>query len=243
MMEVETEHLFDTYRMSGAMAHADFQELCFKAEGAPIILGDESDVGYLIDHIEGVLDERLDQGFAGDDKALLTQGIAPILLEASTVRLPDWFQSRWNTQTREAVYEEETWPRVLASAPDDLITPFNPLDNAFKSEVLIGMIPVNEPYEIAAYMGFGGWKRCPNPHEHVAILKYWQEKYKAELTCMTGSIIELTVHQPPIKRAEAFALAKEQIAYCPELITPGAESVADLAVLLLGKKHWFFCWD
>ena len=47
--------------------------------------------------------------------------------------------------------------------------------------VVIGLVPTTLPWEALAHLRLGGWNECPTPAEHVAILKWWHERYGAEL--------------------------------------------------------------
>jgi hypothetical protein len=60
----------------------------------------------------------------------------------------------------------------------------------------------------------------------VAILKYWYERWGAEVVAATAG-----------------DLAKEQYRYCRDLVEQHTGSVAVLAHLLLDSPVWWFWWD
>jgi hypothetical protein len=96
------------------------------------------------------------------------------------------------------------------------------------------------------YDCFGGWNDCPYDAEHVAVLRYWHERYGVDLFAMGGDIIECVVERPPTTREEALNLAREQLLYAPGTLgefSGGGSSVPELAAALLNSRHWLFWWD
>lgn len=134
------------------------------------------------------------------------------------------------------------WPSTLS--PNSSITANKDiLTGKFLEKVYIGLIPTGNPYEVPAYVKFGGWNACPAPEEQVAILRYWYDKYGAQVISMTFDIIECTVENPPKTKEESLALAKEQFIYCSDIVTQGTGTISDLADSLYKSKYWFFWWD
>ena len=41
--------------------------------------------------------------------------------------------------------------------------------------LVLAEIPVQHPWEVFAYVPFGGWNECPSSQEHMAAAKYWYE--------------------------------------------------------------------
>lgn len=110
--------------------------------------------------------------------------------------------------------------------------------------VHIILIPTTRPWEVAAYMSFGGWNDCPNPEEHVAIHRSWHERFGAEIVTMAGDLIEMRVTRPPTDLATAEALAMEQFHYTAgDLVYQGTGTLLALASTLKGGATWFFWWD
>ena len=46
-------------------------------------------------------------------------------------------------------------------------------DNNMTYPLILAKIPVKNPWEIFAYLPFGGWNECPNTPELMAVAKYW----------------------------------------------------------------------
>ena len=111
------------------------------------------------------------------------------------------------------------------------------------NKVLIGLVNVKENWQIPAALKYGGWNASPFPEEHCAVMKYWSEKYKAEIVCASNDVIECTVSKPPLDDYTALELAKEQYAYCTDLVDQGFDSVGNLASSLVENKTWYFWWD
>jgi hypothetical protein len=109
--------------------------------------------------------------------------------------------------------------------------------------VAICKVPTPRSWEVPAYLSFGGWNECPGPEEHVALLRYWQENYGADIITLSSDVIECTVSRPPTERAQALALAWEQFVYCSDIVYQGTETLSSLAATLCGGKTWFFWWD
>jgi len=84
---------------------------------------------------------------------------------------------------------------------------------------------------------------CPYPYEHAAVMKYWHQLYGAELIGITNDVIEMKVSNPPKTYQQAFELAKEQMAYCDDIVFQGTMTVERLAKLLVSATSWFFWWD
>ena len=112
-----------------------------------------------------------------------------------------------------------------------------------KESIYLGVAEIEASWMLPALVGFGGWNECPMPEAHCAVLKYWQEKYAAEIITMTGDYIEFTVKNPPRTREDALQLAWQQYWYCSDIVEQGTQTVASLGALLLDSDLWFFWWD
>ena len=63
-------------------------------------------------------------------------------------------------------------------------------------EILIAEIPVENPWEIFAYIPFGGWNDCPGNEDIMSISKYWFEKYGAIPFEISHNTLEYIVEKP-----------------------------------------------
>ncbi len=110
-------------------------------------------------------------------------------------------------------------------------------------EVLIASIPARPPWLAPIYLRFGGWNACPDPVDHAILFKYWAEKYGTTIIAITSDTIECHVARPPTTKEAALALAREQYAYCSDIVDQGTETIPNLAQGLLNSNHWYFWWD
>src|SRR5205823_525791 len=81
-------------------------------------------------------------------------------------------------------------------------------------KVSIALLPTRTPWEVPAYLPFGGWNECPEPHEHLALMKHWCDAYGAEPFGIGSDVVEMFVTRPPEDLQRARLLAREQYAYC-----------------------------
>lgn len=119
----------------------------------------------------------------------------------------------------------------------------NVLTRQYLKSVYILMAPTAIPWEVAAYLNYGGWNECPPPEVQVALHKQWFDKWHAEPFAMTGDIIEMHVRKPVPAGDEAFAVAREQFVYCPDIVYQGVETVSRLAEEIAESDGWYFWWD
>lgn len=109
-------------------------------------------------------------------------------------------------------------------------------------ECILAKIPVTNPWEIFAWLPFGGWNECPPPEEIIWIAKYWYEKYGAIPAVMTDSILEFAAR--PVKdKTAALDLALEQFAFCDDNVFQGVDTIGRLAGRLMHSSVWYFWWD
>lgn len=109
-------------------------------------------------------------------------------------------------------------------------------------ECVLAKIPVKDPWEVFAWLPFGGWNDCPPPEEMLWIGRYWYEKYGAVPAVMTGNELEFTA-RPVEDKAEAFKLALEHFAFCPDHLLQNIGTIGRLADSLTKSSVWYFWWD
>jgi hypothetical protein len=140
--------------------------------------------------------------------------------------------------------DECEWSGQIEPGPNENFTVARDvLSRAFFDHVTIALVPAAHPWEVPAYLGIGGWNDCPQPYEHVAILRRWHERYGAEIVGYTGDVVELHVARPVEDAAEARRLASEQYAYCGDIVDQGIGTVDALGASLVGSIVWYFWWD
>ena len=121
--------------------------------------------------------------------------------------------------------------------------PIDPDHGTPLPRVYVGLAPTVLGWQVPAFLRFGGWSRCPGPQYHVAMLKYWRQKYGAEVVGMGGKVLELAVSRPPEERQAAMRLAREQFVYCPAVGRLGGGSLEARAASLLNATAWSFWWE
>ena len=117
-------------------------------------------------------------------------------------------------------------------------------DNNMTYPLILAKIPLKNPWEIFAYLPFGGWNECPDTQSLMAVAKYWFEQYGAVPAAMTHDELEFLL-PAPVSEKEAIDVAVEQYGFCPDVIDQGPEdaTVGALADVLRQSTVWYFWWD
>lgn len=168
------------------------------------------------------------------------------LLSSTQIDVQKWFAERlteWKNNMGEA------WNNVVGtieSEPSDISKEFSgflDFGSPRKSkECLLAKIPVTNPWEVFAWLPFGGWNECPLPEEILWIAKYWYEKYGAIPAVMDYDILEFAAR--PVKdETTAMDLALEQFAFCSDIVFQGVETIGRLAGGFTQSSTWYFWWD
>ena len=110
--------------------------------------------------------------------------------------------------------------------------------------ILLAEIPVKNPWEVFAWLPFGGLNECPAGEEHMAVAKYWFEKFGAVPALISYDVLEYTIpFGTSVPSWQALDLALEQYAYCNDIVDQGVETVGRLADGLMKSHFWYFWWD
>jgi hypothetical protein len=117
------------------------------------------------------------------------------------------------------------------------------LSGTIKPEVYLGLVKIDEPWHLPAMLKYGAWNECPEPEVHCAFHREWQERFGAEITGMSGDVVECAVKNPPTDQRKATILAWEQYWYCADIVEQGCGSVSNLAATLMNSPYWYFWWD
>lgn len=117
------------------------------------------------------------------------------------------------------------------------------LTGKLRPEVFLGMVQIEQPWQLPAVLKYGGWNECPEAEVHCAFHRHWQQRFDAEITGVSSDVIECAVTKPPTNPEAAMALAWEQYWYCSDIVEQGCESVAKLAAILIHSPYWYFWWD
>ncbi|MCI9310357.1 MAG: DUF4253 domain-containing protein [Lawsonibacter sp.] len=160
------------------------------------------------------------------------------------------FLQQWLREIKEDLEEDEPgyWEQLMGEVSDgegiDCFLSLRDFNGKKTVPVVLAEIPVKNPWEVFAYLPFGGWNECPTNEEHMAVAKYWFEKYGAVPALMTHDVLEYglpTVYGIP--REQALDLALEQYAYCNDIVDQGVETIGRLADGLSKSFYWYFWWD
>ena len=110
-------------------------------------------------------------------------------------------------------------------------------------KVDIALVPTAVSWEAPVYLGWGGWNDAPDAAQQLPIMKYWNEKYGAELVSATFDFIEMIVPNPPGETQDVIDLAFEHAAYSPDNIFQGAGGIDTYASGIADYNYWGFWWD
>ena len=108
---------------------------------------------------------------------------------------------------------------------------------------ILAEIPTKNPWEVFAWITFGGWNECPDDREIMCAVKYWYEEYNAVPAVITHDILELYVPVIIENRITALEIAEQQYGFCPDIVDQGCGSINRLADSLAKSTIWFFWWD
>ena len=217
----------------------------------PVLLGDDANLAALQDQL----------------KRLRYPRAVSIREEAATIDPLEWFENRRLDEIDElerGLEEKEDmgrwaetvkrWsaegpyrgmpqgPGPAAARPNRLFS--TPLESRMVPlpSVHIGLASTACGWQAPAYLRYGAWDECPSAAEHVALFRYWDERYGAEVVAMADDVVEMKVARPPADRDAALELAGWQYLYCRGLVTRGVKTLQNLAAALLGGTVWFFWW-
>lgn len=110
-------------------------------------------------------------------------------------------------------------------------------------KTVLAMIPVKEPWQVFAWLPFGGWNECPDTPELMTAAKYWYEKYGAVPAAVSHDELEFVLPRP-LAAKEAIEAACEQYLFCPDIVEQNGDgTIGYLANILEHAAGWYFRWD
>lgn len=110
-------------------------------------------------------------------------------------------------------------------------------------ELIYAEIPVKSPWEVFAWIPFGGWNDCPMPEEIMSATKLWYEKYGAVPGLIGGDCMEFYLPKPISDKDEALKLAEQQYGFCQDIIAQCIGTIKSLADSITKSTVWSFWWD
>lgn len=109
-------------------------------------------------------------------------------------------------------------------------------------ELFIVKVPVQNPWEIFAWFPMGNWNECPTTSEHMAVSRYWYEKFGAVPITITHDVLEYKIEKIITDKETAMETAIEMYGYCPD-VDQSYEALGQLAGSLVNSSVWYFWWD
>lgn len=112
-------------------------------------------------------------------------------------------------------------------------------------ETILFKIPVKYPWEVIAWIPMGGWNECPDASEMMEICRYWYEKYGAVPAVISHDTLEFAVEKLTDCKENAWELAKEHYAFCPDRVDQCTRNgtIGEVADCISKSTVWFFWWD
>lgn len=246
---------FEVIKTPGNMVLKEWEGLKSAGRGVPIVIGDDEALA------------RLTEPFS--EQWLEKRNVAEVLSIADGLRHPESLAAHRNAEKARALetlrqgfdakllggksFEEVvkeldvgpevgSWPADAPSAPGlSVVMDFRtgaPVEAAH-----IVLIPTDDWTTIPAHLRWGGWNSCPPSEYHVAALRSWRDRYGVELVGMNFDTLNLRAKSAPRTRDEALALAREQHAYCGDIVDQGVGTFSALAAALMSDHWWYFWWD
>ena len=169
-------------------------------------------------------------------------------LLAAPLESGEEFLQKWLKEIKEELGEDEPdyWEQLMGEVSDgegiDSFLSLRDFNGKKTVPVVLAEIPVKNPWEVFAYLPFGGWNECPANEEHMAVAKYWFEKYGAIPALMTHDVLEYSL-PAPVSQERAMEVAWEQFTYCSDIVEQGVGTIGRLADGLTKSHYWYFWWD
>ena len=156
-------------------------------------------------------------------------------------RLRDW-RAEITSEDPSLNWREDVLGKVEGGKPRTRLSGFWDCRHVETAPLVLAEIPAKNPWEVFAWLPFGGWNECPQDLEHMAVAKYWFEKYGAVPALAAHGVAEYVL-PAPIPRERAMEAALEHYGYCADIVDQSFETVGALADGLPQSTVWYFWWD
>lgn len=158
----------------------------------------------------------------------------------------DW--ADWSVLTEDDDEDTEWLNEILGeikeTAPQNGFLSYWDFETNMTLPLILAKIPVKNPWEVFAYLPFGGWNECPDTAQLMAVAKYWYQEHGAIPAVMTHDVLEFLL-PAPVSEKKAEELAREQYGLCPDVVgrEEGEDVIQNLADTLQQSDKWYFWWD
>lgn len=112
-----------------------------------------------------------------------------------------------------------------------------------RERLILTKIPTNKPWEVFAWIPFGGWNDCPDAEDMMSVCKYWYEEYGAVPAVISYDTLEMYLSKPVTSEDKSMKIAEEQYGFCADIIEQGTGTIKALAETIVNSNVWFFWWD
>lgn len=108
----------------------------------------------------------------------------------------------------------------------------------------LALIEAAHGWEVPARLAWSGAANYDlSGAQHLAVLRRWGQRYGAHLLSLGFDTVELLVERPPAGKDDALVVAREQFAYCPDIVWQGLGTIGSLAATQARSRLWYFWWD
>lgn len=231
---------YEKVTVPGTKALAEWEKLRAAKRGWPVVIGDDADLERIAEQLS--LDDPAVSGLPAGH--IVSRSTDQLLAAAAKVRFPaDLYKVAETSPPGDGEALPNTWPVASEDAPPGLTVAEELQTGRPLEKVHILILPTEKSWEVPAYLRWGGWNACPDPELHVAALRSWHERFGAELAGLNGDTMNVRIRNRPKDRRQAWQLAHELHAYCPDIVDQGLGSMASFASELMRTDWWFFWWD
>lgn len=221
-------------------ANASYEEVMNAYEQAVVQGRQEGFIPVLIP-ADDILEEYL--GIMEDDGYSL-EDILKSDMESGEELLKKRFEEYTSGESDE--FDMEEFIGVFDNEPTEASSymAFKDYHNKGIVETALLKVPTTKPWEIVAYVPFGGWNECPEVETMMAICKYWYEKYGAVPVTITHDVMEMHIPNPVAKQ-DSMQVAKEHFAFTPDSVyqCTMTGTLSEVAAYIAVSKIWYFWWD
>ncbi|OUL28841.1 DUF4253 domain-containing protein [Nostoc sp. 106C] len=248
LWEVDSYKIYGL-RVSGSEAIQFWQrlrQLVDETGHYPLLLGNENEVE---SHLESI------QFYSHDSSTNQYLTIAEIINQGTCLNANEWLKNTAQERREEwgnheniilkpvKLAEIGDWNEPISAADEEYTIPYDILTRLPHPSIVVALVPTTFSWQVPAFLNFGNWNDCPASAIHICLMKYWHQKYGAEVVGITNDVVEMCVKHPPKNHEAAFHLAQEQYIYCYDIVDQGVQTLNKLANLLLYRKVWYFWWD